>query len=1332
MEELSGQAAWVLLGEPGAGKSEAFRQEAKEDGGEVITIAEFLSDARADVLDPMWREKTLYLDGLDETRASGGSSSTLCDIRAYLKKLGSPRFRIACRAADWFGSTDREVIADISQDGQFGVYRLDPLHIDDIKEILRQNHGISDPETFVENAREFGIDGLLDNPQTLRLLAEAIHGGQWPTTRLETFELACRKLAQEDSKPHRNLARAKPISVKEILAAAGQLCAVLLLSGKSGIALDQESVDEQFPLVDDFVLDHLAAARLAISRKLFRPASGAQERVVPSHRSIAEFLAADWLAKRIGHEGLPLGRVLNLLLGLDERTVAGLRGLYGWLALCCKQARRRLIDADPLTVVVYGDAKPMSLEDKKLLLAGLQQEAEALNHYHYRWKTTADNQFGALADKRLTSDFATILGTTGRDNTSQSKLACVLDILSGGEPIPGLEPMIRSVVFDDAWRLYIRLRALETWLKYPWSTDEVVALLDALSLGRDTADNDDLIGFLLIKLYPRDLPAEKLFRYLHPLKVHNVVGGFYRMFWRSTLPEKALDSDLPILLDQLAERADLVMPAKMEFDFDWSQMLGALISRGLQVYGDKISDGRLYAWLGIGIDGYGEINRNKEHHKTIVDWLAIHPERYKAVLALCYKHCEASGNIGLCFLKQETRLHNALLPSDIGLWHLEQASLTAHDGLAKSHFGKAVGTLFDGYGCTGLSLEKIEAWGEANPKRRHWWDQMRAWEITEWHQKAAVRKKTHEIERSEQRRNKTTEIPPHLEAIRNGTAWPGIMHELAGVWLNHYLDTHGDTIEDRFGSYCDNGSEVLEAAESGFFRCPERDDLPSVAEIINLNTSRREHFIRKPCLVGMELRWRRGESFVDCLSEEQLRRMVAFRLTYGADQEPAWFSHFVQTRPGLVAEVLIAYASAAFKSKQDYVHSLYALANDDTYRAVAELALMPLLTSFPVRIKSTLLPYLKDLLRATMRYFPEQLQELLKRKLTLKGIDVPQKVYWLTAGMLLDPAQYELVLWRYIGKARVRTNHLHAFVSERFGYVDLSNNYDLSAVTLGRMIELLTPHAELESRSGEVTEPMRIGESIYAMVTRLGALASQEAAQEIGRLLAAPPLSKLKHALENARHQLRLNQRENAFRFLSPQQVAAVLYKRGPVDVADLAALTLDFLDQIADELRHDNDDGFRAFWNVENKKPTGKREENLCRDALLTRLRALLSTLGIDCQPEGDYPNDKRADIRLSCLNKFELPIEIKLDNHRELWGAARTQLMAQYASATKASGHGIYLVLWFGKDDLPAARDGKKKPVSPEELRDRLEALLDQEERSRIFVRVLNVSWPNNLFMG
>lgn len=1319
LAEFRDKAAWVLLGEPGSGKSLAFEEEAKATDGRFISISKFLSDDP----DPRWQGKPLYLDGLDETRASGGEVSILLKLRAHLRKLGNPAFRIACRAADWFGTSDSQAISDASPDARLEILLLEPLSTAEIVDILRNNHGIPDPESFVEKAGKHGIDGLLNNPQTLHLLAESIRDGQWPNTRQETYQLACEKLVVEDSKAHRVSQRTQPTAVEKLLDAAGQLCAVLLLTDRTGLALDAEAADQHYPLINDFSPPDLAAARLSAGRKLFRPSSEGEERVVPGHRSIAEYLAAKWLAQQIDHCGLPLRRVLNLLQGQDDRTVAGLRGLYGWLALHCQAARRRLIEADPLTVIVYGDVKPMSPVDKRHLLAGLRHEAE--HHIAFRWELRSAAPLGALADRQLAEDFAAALQSPERDEASQSFADCVLDILLEGDTIPEITETIKAVILDDTRWGIVRRDAMLAWLKEQPPAEEALALLDSIKDGRVVDADDQLAGLLLSHLYPKSIEPEALLRYLHAPKERRSIGS-YSMFWKHELPRIAPAFHLTVLLDQLAARTDLYFSDEIESSFDYRRMLSALLARGIETHGEAITDERLFTWLGIGADQYGENRREKEDREVISRWLENHTDRYKAILALCFKQCKDAEHVRYCISTQEHRLHGAAAPEDLGLWHLEQASHTANDKLAEQHVFEAISSLMHQRGAAGLTLEKIEAWGEDNPRRKHWLNGMLAWEIPEWRREDSAKAKARKLRHSVSKTERSMALSTHLPAIRSGKANTSLMYQLAGVWMNHFIDTQGDTPLERFDSYCENGAEVLAAAEAGFFLCPTRDDLPSVTEIIDLSIKQREHFIRKPCLIGMELRWRLGAPIIDALGDVTLRHMLAFRLTYGADNTPEWFTYCVQKRPAILAEVLIDYASTTLKAGQDFVSCIYPLLHEPDYRQVAELAVPQLLVRFPVRARSGQMSYLEYLLKAALRYSAEQLPEIIERKLGAKGMDVAQKVYWVTTAMLLDPPKYEPVLWQYVGKSWTRANHLCAFLSDRF--VGLSSDYPLSARTIGKLIELLAPHSELEQRSGFVNESMRRGDSVHALVTRLGALANEDAAGEIERLLALPALNKLKHALDNARHQLVLKQREAAFRFLPVSGVAKILANRDPTSAADLAALTLEYLEEIAREIRHDNDDGVRAFWNIENRMPTGKRGENLCRDILLTRLRAHFASarFGIDCQPESDYVNDTSADIRLSYRNEFELPIEIKRDDNRSLWTALRTQLIGQYTISPKASGHGIYLVLWFGNNDLPAVRDGGKKPVSPGHLQARLEAQLDPEERRRIFVRVLDVSWP------
>ena len=148
LESLRSVPAWVLLGEPGAGKSEAFKSEAQASNGFCLTIAEFVySD-----IDEMWKDKCLFLDGLDEVRASATIATILFQIKSKLRKLGLPNFRIACRAADWYGQSDRTEIMGASPNGTIEIYSLEPLTQTDIKQILEGNYHRSDATDFIAQA----------------------------------------------------------------------------------------------------------------------------------------------------------------------------------------------------------------------------------------------------------------------------------------------------------------------------------------------------------------------------------------------------------------------------------------------------------------------------------------------------------------------------------------------------------------------------------------------------------------------------------------------------------------------------------------------------------------------------------------------------------------------------------------------------------------------------------------------------------------------------------------------------------------------------------------------------------------------------------------------------------------------------------------------------------------------------------------------------------------------------------------------------------------------------------------------------------------------------
>ena len=96
LADHSNAPAHVLIAEPGAGKTTAFKDEATRQGGQYVTVSDFRTFDRLE-----WRDKTLFLDGLDEARAGTRNGQTpLDDVRAKLHALRCPPFRLSCRWAD--------------------------------------------------------------------------------------------------------------------------------------------------------------------------------------------------------------------------------------------------------------------------------------------------------------------------------------------------------------------------------------------------------------------------------------------------------------------------------------------------------------------------------------------------------------------------------------------------------------------------------------------------------------------------------------------------------------------------------------------------------------------------------------------------------------------------------------------------------------------------------------------------------------------------------------------------------------------------------------------------------------------------------------------------------------------------------------------------------------------------------------------------------------------------------------------------------------------------------------------------------------------------------
>jgi hypothetical protein len=1321
LESYRDKPAYVLLGDPGAGKTEAFKREAEESGCEPPINAR---DFATFEFTAKYQGKTLFIDALDEMRAYGGDGWTaLAQVSKRLEELGCPRFRLSCREADWLGESDSATLKRVSPN--VVALHLDPLTDNDVIEILR-HQSVPAPEEFVCKAGEHRLSELLRNPQILNLLVKAVGGNERPQSRKDIYEMACRQLVREESRAHRNAKREKHHSPEVLLDAAGYLCAIHLLAGIAGFALDEETSDSQHCYWKELTAHDLPLLG-ALKTNLFQ--KDGEEQRIPIHRSVAEYLGARYLAAQVENHGLPFGRILALITGEDGGMAPDLRGLAAWLSVHCRTGRPTLIERDPLGVVLYGDVRNFVVDDKQLVLATLKTETQHSSLFPDDWSSSS---FGALGTMNMEQTFMEILSSPSRDESDQRRLDYVLDAIRYGEPMTALTDLMEIIVRDASYWPRIRDNAVQALMHVvPDDNSKLLKLAEDIRVGAVEDREDELLGALLRKLYPTGISPAHILDYLHPPKNDSLIGSYF-MLWIHDLPEITPDSDLPLLLDQLAQRhKDL---RKMLREHQLNKMAGELLIRGLMEHGDAITDERLYDWIGVGLDEYEHTRLEGEHAKYTANWFAVRPSRYKAMIERGASLCAGQENVPYCMSRCEMRLPGSP-PAEIGIWYLEKAAAERQSEFAQYYFKQAVYMLIREGGQQGLTppaLEFIESWASAYPIFQPWLEWFISSPVGEWQQEQAIKGRERKGEQQKRKNELVKYYRQHLTAIRDGSAHPHILHDLAQAYSGLIYEAKGETPRERLEVFLGGDSELVEAAYAGFRHILDRNDLPTVSEIVDLELKGKMHYIRSACLVGMDELYQSAPSTAVQLDDAVLSRLLAFRFSYNVGNDPAWIVALIQERPALVAEVLLVYALPMLRAGKEHVSELYPLAYNDSYSGVAPIALPQLLEGFPLRArKQQLRDALDPLLKGALHYLDKKaFASIVARKLKLGSMDAAQRVYWLACGLIIEPAAYTAKLYQYIGKSKPRRSQLAGFLHN---HQERGLPYGtLPEATLALLVELLAPDCSPERPRGGgwVSPAMQTADLVRAFINRLGGNPSEAATHELDHLLNLPKLAHWHNYLRHALHDQRIARRKATFRRLSVEEVSRTLANLQPASAADLAALTLDHLQDIALKIRDGSTNDYKQYWKYgdESKKLDKPRLENDCRDTLLSVLQERFGKHGVDAQREGNYADDKRADIRVSFggTNGFNVPIEIKKDGHDDLWRAIHEQLIPKYVRDPGADGHGIFLVFWFGGKGMKPPLDGAKLR-SAAELEIRLRQTLTPEESHRIQICVIDCALPS-----
>ena len=1316
LDDFRSQSAYVLLGDPGAGKTTTFREECKVLADtHFITARDFLT-LNVDSY-PEWREKTLFIDGLDEVRAGKGDVRMPFDeIRRRLDALGKPRFRLSCREADWLGVNDREHLASVAPGGPVTVLRLDLLTDSDIIEILHAHIGIDDPQGFVVTAREQGVDELLKNPQSLELLVQAVANGGWPEGRLDTFEHACSQIISEHNEEHK--LGTPPPKLNDLLDATGCLCAVQLIAGIAGYTVGPGEADEAYPPPDQCGYADLALLKPALATKLFKAKS--DTRLSPVHRHIAEFLGARHLARLIDG-GLPALRVIALITGDDGTVVTEMRGLSAWLAAQCQPARMELIARDPIGVGLYGDLRQFSHDEKYALLNTLKhagdQPGSGLASHHW---TAA---FGPLATAKMEPALREILTDPARDEQQQMLVVFVLRILEQGPRLPGLATLLLNITRDDTQWQSVNALALDAFLHNcldgQEKTDTLKRLLADIRAGQVSDPDNELLGTLLSRLYPEDIPASEVWNYLSEPGDSDLIGSYF-LFWAHYLLEQSSDKDVCALLDGLQCPPSGLRPALKTVGLSLEGLPLKLLARGLNAYGDKITTERLYGWLGVGLP----VIRYREHEasRNVRAWLEPRPEIQKALIVEGIQRCVGSddSHFSAAMYEVEQRLYGSNLPPDFGVWCMEQARAATAIRVVKCFIVLA--------SHAGLPLE-------SQLEQAHGHAELQAHLSEMIMQRDRAEAKIRELRREEQsyteeRERQEDEWFAHVRtneaALRENRAAPALLFKLAKEYFGCFHKNEGP---EAIKKLLRSDQSLVDVAFQGLRGVIDRKDVPDVEKILGLRAKGKIHYLCWPFLAGLAELERTVPEDASLWDNGRIRRAVAFYYcTPHGGYRPKWYQRLLTTRPELVANVQIQFARLQFRHGQESIYKLRELAHDTDHAVVAQYASLPLLRAFPVRCKLKQLRDLDNLLWAAIQHADRaSFEELIATKLSRTSMNQAQRVHWLVAGLVVSPAIYRERLSDFVRGREKQATQAAAFFcdSEWKSRYELGIPVPLEIPTVELLIRLIGSYVgpDLRGKEGVVSPAMEASRQVHTYIQHLATSPAQDASDALASLYADPALECWHGELSGVQDSQRVIRRDAEYRHPDIEQVCATLQNGPPANVADLAALVTDRLREITERIRTGNTNAWRQYWNEDSHgRPQEPKHENSCRDALLSALRERLAC-SVDAQPEGQYANNTRADIRVSCAG-FNLPVEIKKSSHPKLWSAMKNQLIAQYTRDPDASGYGIYTVFWFGQERCQPGPSGC--PKSAAELEERLCDMLSPDEARMISVCVIDVAKP------
>lgn len=1290
---LAEKQRWVLLGEPGSGKSTTFEQAAVADGTSALTARAFLEGAR-----PLG--DTLFLDAVEEYRIGEAGHERLAQLVKAIKDSGYTRWRLTCRSAS-LNAPDLKLLANTL--GDFETWHLAPLDKTQQRDILT-SLGEADSAAILQKVDDLAAAPLMGNPATLKLLYETLSSATGPIhSRGELFDHATRAMSEEinpdlPERPDRSTPGA-------IVTAAEKACLVMILSARSELWL----LGSKRPHPEMIVRDDLLPAEIdtqalndAVDTPMFRGEAGSFS---PTHRMVSEYLAGRALAKATmpldgAPPALPYRRAYALLCGQDDEPAPALIGTFAWfvttLADGVHAARALdLVKRHPEAILFQGDAARLPTDHRRALL-----EATGRGDPWFMSNYQGATAIGGLAGEDLGDELRIILHDK---NETVHRRGMVLEALTTGRRVPGLDGDLENFAVDAANPDWLRRLAIGAILaRVPKHKAMLRRIVKAL--------NDEVPATAMsVKL---EALASLVGTDVTTLEAHAALKAYARtgdgVMGYGWSFGHALELDPPLDFFETPIDAAKIIGESRSFEVRGiiERVLAALIRANPQASAQDI-----LRWLrNGGFDWHDDPHEAVRH--AIKAWTELKPKSpWKLFWTLHREEPDRAWHAAVSY----SRLVGGEPPRTIVLQVLRR--------LKASKAGKAA---------LRLAWLAYSIMGPFEPDNAIYWRLWRTLDGREdlkpvFDQITFVPMDHWQVEQNrEQRMRKAKQsaavdkdrewLTDNLDKVRSGVTTHALNFS-AFVYCGHYDRGHGYG-RPRLLTWVD--APVVNAITEGWttvmanfpisWRQQARQEAKNTVYNVNIMAA-----------VWADDRITRGETLSDLSLDAAFGILRGYYSLQGDARESVQkqaAERIVRDPEGLKA--LVSYWKTATRTdSHDLPHASTFEALDGAGPAVAA--------------------YLKDrpdpgmtvlrsaLAMAGRTMSAADLLRLVEKTLAKKTLSDEARSLWSFVGFLLAPDRYEAQFSKDATSASI------GGLLDRINRGHLIHGFDrLTSSTMIRdraIVQHLGPHyPPNDGYSGDRDDMSQV---VAGALKGLGATPTAEASEALTTLAAMPALAAWDSVIKHHTAQQKVLRQQAEFRAPEPKVVAKAVLSGPPATPADLRAVVCEILDDLARDIHDGDTSGWRGFWNhpgdAEARRP---KEENDCRDLLLDRVRDRLIRFGVGANrafPEARRRNDRRTDILLIGQNAASLPIEAKRHLHTAIWTAGATQL-PDYGRSPGSEGHGIYLIFWFGAGagPVPKIPVGTGPITTAQGLQEALRARQPQGLRTLIDIIVIDVSPP------